>query len=44
MPGHGGIGAEQKQRIAMSAYAWSFFFNQLRVAYPNTTGVRPPAM
>ena len=42
--GHGGIGAAQKQRIAMSAYAWSFLFDQLGVPYHSTTGVRSPAM
>jgi prolyl oligopeptidase len=31
--GHGGIGAARKQRIAMSAYAWSFLFDQLGVTF-----------
>ena len=40
--GHGGIGAAQRQRIAMSAYSWAFLFDQLGV--PVATSTKAPPM
>lgn len=31
--GHGGIGSGEGQQIAMSAYRWAFFFDQLRTSF-----------
>jgi prolyl oligopeptidase len=31
--GHGGIGSGEDQQIAMAAYSWAFFFDQLKTIF-----------